>query len=97
MSRQLDQKREERQSRLDGLLVAALEFALIGSCSDSGADLVGLSIRFAEADYLMTLRAEIEGVRQVAFVGSEDLPSVFRKAVNEANRGNLNWREDNYR
>ena len=96
MSRQLDEKREVQQQKFDTMLVAAIEFELVGSIAHAGGELTGFSVRFSEVDCLLTLRAVLPAGAQVAFVGAPTLADCFRRAVNEAYRDNLRWREDNY-
>lgn len=96
MSRQLEAKREERQSRLDRLTVAAVEFALEEAVAHSGAELQGFSVSLRGGDCLLTLRGVLAGRRQICFVGAEDFGGALRKAVREAKSDNLSWRDDKY-
>lgn len=96
MSRQVDVKREEQQAKFDAALIAAVEFELEGAVGHSGGVLNGLSVKFSEVDCLMTLRATLPKGRMVSFVGAATLADCFRRAVNDAYRDNLRWREDKY-
>jgi hypothetical protein len=44
----------------------------------------------------VTLRAELAGKAQVAFVGAETLPDALRKAVAEGYADKLQWKADRY-
>ena len=96
MSLPIDVQRQEQQAKFDKALVAAVEFELEGSISHSGGVLSGISVKFSEVDCLMTLRARLPAGRRVAFVGAATLADCFRRAVNDAYRDNLRWKEDRY-
>ena len=96
MTRHLDAVTEERQARKHHAVVRALEFELVGVIASKGGELLGFSVRIAEWETLMTLRAVIDGERQVAFVGSDDLVNCILKAVRAAQRDKLAWQADKY-
>lgn len=92
----LDTKREALTRKFDKELVAAVEFELVGSIAHAGGVLMGISVRFGEADCLLTLRADLPAGRRVAFVGAATLADCFRRAVNEAYRDKLKWKVGQY-
>lgn len=77
-------------------LIKALEFDLSGSIAHHGGVLTGFSVKLEEWECLITLRAVVENVPSIAFVGSDDIINCILKAVREARRGKLQWREDRY-
>lgn len=96
MTRQLEQIQEQRQAKSDRQLVAAVEFDLVGSVAHTGGVLQGFSVKLEDEDCLLILRATVAGRSQVSFVGSDSLANAFRKAVREAKRDRLKWKEDKY-
>lgn len=96
MTNQLEVKLQERQQQVNNEVLAAVEFELVGSVAHAGGVLSGISVKFGDSDVLMTLRANLGGRRQVAFVGCPDLASCLRKAVVEAYSDGLKWREDQF-
>lgn len=96
MTRQLDAFQEQRQARADRKLVAALEFDLVKAVAHAGGILQGFSVRCGDGDSLVTLRAELSGRGQVAFVGAETVPDALRKAVREGYQDKLKWRQDQF-
>ncbi|GAH44249.1 unnamed protein product [marine sediment metagenome] len=65
--------------------------------ANAGGVLLGFAFKDRGHDTLMVLKADMGGESQVAFVGAEDLGSLFIKAVKLANAGKLVWKEDAYR
>lgn len=96
MSRQFDQFIEERQSKANMKLVAAIEFDLVKAVSHAGGILNGYSVRCNTKDSLLTLRVTLAGREQVCFVGAESAAAAFRKAVRDAYQDKLVWRADRY-
>ena len=96
MSRQLEQKREEKQIRRDKLLVHAVEFGLEESVEALGATLTGFTVRYGPADCLLVLKTRAGDSRQVSFVGAEDVASCLIKAVRQAKVDELVWRADKF-
>lgn len=96
MSRQFDQFAEERQSKANMKLVAAIEFELSKAVEYAGGVLVGYSVRCGDGDSLVTLRVTLAGRKQVAFVGAETPADAIRKAVREGFKDKLAWRKDKY-
>lgn len=96
MSRQLEQRTEERQSRRERQIVRAIEFELEKAVGATGRLLTGFSAKGISGDCLLVLRAEADGHAEVAFVGGEDLGAALAKAVREGFRNGLRWRPDRY-
>lgn len=96
MANILEVKLQERQQQVNNEVLAAIEFELVGSVAHAGGVLSGISVKFGDADVLMTLRAHLGGSKKVAFVGCPDLASCLRKAVVEAYSDGLQWREDKF-
>lgn len=96
MSRLLEVKREERTQAKQSALVKALEFGLVGSLENQGIELLGLALRYDPFNCLMTIKANVEGVRSVCFVGSDTFVNCILKADSEASRLALQWRPDKY-
>lgn len=92
----VDEQRLVQQELFDTALIASVEFELEGSVAHSGGVLRGLSVKFGEVDCLLTLRADLPAGKMVAFVGAATLGDCFRRAVNDAYRDNLRWREDRF-
>ena len=96
MSRQLDLKREERETARRDALVRSLEFGLVGALETQGIHLIGLAIKYETFDCLMTIKADVQGTRSVCFVGSDTLMNVILKADAMASNESLKWRPDKY-
>lgn len=96
MSRQLEKLAEDRQALRSKRIILAVEFGLEEGVRLSGGVFLGFSIRCDGGEALMVLKAQIEGERQVSFIGAEDLGACLIKAEREARRGNLKWREDKW-
>ena len=96
MSRQLEQKSEDRGRAKMVRLKAACDGALTGAVEHSGGILLGMSVKFDPYEVLVTLRAEFPGGRMVAFVGGDSLSSCLLKVVREGRRDGLKWRPDRY-
>lgn len=97
MSRQFDQFTEERQTKANMKLVAAIEFDLVKAVAHAGGVLNGYSVRCGGHDSLLTLRVTLAGKELVAFVGAGTEADAFRKAVREAYSDKLSWRPDKFR
>lgn len=96
MSRQLDLKKEERETAKRNALVKALEFGIAGALESQGIELRGLAIRYDDFNCLLTLKAVVQGETSVAFVGSDSMINCILKADSEARRHALRWRRDKY-
>jgi hypothetical protein len=96
MSRQLEQVDEDRELRRRQSLVKAMEYGLVGALESQGIELLGLALKWDAFSCLMTLRADVGGVRSVSFVGAETLIDSFLKAAAQARSGALRWRADKY-
>ena len=96
MSRQLDQKGEEREAERRKALVRALEFGLVDALNDHSILLLGFSFKYDLFNCLMTIKAVVENVTSVAFIGSDTVINCIVKADREAHQGRLYWRPDKY-
>lgn len=96
MSRQLDQVREERETRRRDALVRALEFELAGALESQGITLIGFAVKFDAYECLLTIKADIGGVRKVAFVGAGSPIDCILKGVQGAKATRLRWKKDVY-
>lgn len=96
MTRQNDQTGEEREKARRIALVKALEFNLVDALHNQGATLLGFAIRYDEFSCLMTLKVDINGVRCVAFIGSDTIMNCVLKADSEAAANRLKWKADKY-
>jgi hypothetical protein len=94
MSRQLDLEAEERTRRQQDFLIRAIEFDLVGSLAHQGVTLLGFSASLDDENVLIVLRAEIGGVRRVAFVYSDTLSNAITKCTRWAKQDRLRWRQD---
>lgn len=96
MTRQLEVEVEERETRRRDALVKALDYGLVGALSQHGVELLGLAAKWDAWDCLITLKAEVGGVRSVAFVGSDSLINALIKCARDASQDKLKWRQDKY-
>lgn len=96
MSRQLDIKREQHTAEKHKALIRALEFGLVGALESQGIELHGLTFKYDPFNVLLTIKAEVDGVVSVCFVGSDELINCILKAESEARRRSLRWRPDKY-
>lgn len=96
MSRQQDIIQEERETKRRNALVKALEYELPGVLETQGITLLGFAVKYDAFECLMTLKAEVGGERQVAFVGGGSIISCILKAVQAANYDRLRWKADKY-
>lgn len=97
MSRQLEAALEARQAKRAKKIVRVVEFELEGALATQGAELEGLSAKFDGGDCLITLRVQLDGRAQIAFVGAGDFGGALIKCVTAANSDKLRWRDCNYR
>lgn len=96
MSRQLDQIAEERETKRRVALVKALEFELPGVLASKGIEMVGFAVKYDAFECLMTIKADIDGVRQVCFVGGGGVIDCILRSVTAAKHDRLRWRVDKY-
>jgi hypothetical protein len=96
MSRQLEQKQEQRETAKRDALFQALEHGLPGALAFQGIELLGFAIKYGDFDCLMTIKAYVGETRSVCFVGSDTMTNCILKADAEARRGALKWRKDKY-
>lgn len=96
MTRQLEVATEERRAKRNRLIVAAVEYDLTRAVERSGAILLGFSVKLGPVDTLLTVRVELAGRPQVAFIGAADLGTCFIKAVGLAKRDKLEYRASKF-
>lgn len=96
MSRQLEAASEERERRRVEALIKALEFGINNAISNQGAALKGIAIRYSEFDCLLTIKADFNGTRHIAFIGSDSMMNCLIKCDRAAVENNLRWKKDKY-
>jgi len=96
MSRQLEVKREERETKRRDKLVKALEFGFAGAIEGQGVQLLGFAIRYDAFNCLMTIKGIVSGVHSVCFIGSDSIINCILKAENDALCDALTWKADKY-
>lgn len=96
MSRQIDQKGEDRARKKNDRLAKALDYGLVEALDSQGAELLGIAIKHDAYFCLLTIKAEVGGLKMVAFVGSDSIANCFLKAQRDASQGELHWRADKY-
>ena len=96
MTRTVDVKAEERELHRRDELIKALEFGIVGALQSQGIDFLGFALRYEEFNCLLTVKADRNGERYVAFVGSDTIMNCFLKAQSAARHGSLRWRPDQY-
>lgn len=96
MSRQLEQKQEEKTSARRDAVIRSLEYGFAGALESQGIELVGFAIKYAPHNCLMTIKGEFQSKRHVAFVGAESIIGCILKAQWEASHSRLSWRLDQY-
>lgn len=96
MTRQLDLKRELRETARRDTLVRALEFGIVGALANQGWETRGFGIKYHDLDCLLTIRVERDGKWFRAFVGSDTIMNCFIKAERQALANTLSWARDKY-
>lgn len=96
MSRQLEQKSEDRAGRRRDVVGKLLDRGLEAPLADAGAVLTGFSVRYGEYEVLVTVRAVLAGKQQIAFVASDSLPGALIKLVAAAKSDKLRWKLDRF-
>jgi hypothetical protein len=96
MSRLLEAAQEERTARHQQKVGEALDYGLSGHLAHAGATLLGFSMRYSEVDCLLTIRVELAGRPQVAFVGAGSMSMCLLKAIDLARRDKLVFKPDKW-
>ncbi len=96
MSRQLDVKRELRETAKRDQLVLALEFGIVGAIEAQGMELLGLALTYNAFECKCVVKAIAEERRVVAFVSSDTLMNVLLQVFRLANNQALRWGADKY-
>ena len=97
MSRQLEQLQEERETKRRDAVIRGLEFELPGALEMQGITMLGFAVKFDAYECLMTIKADVGGVRKVSFVGGGSVVDCILKAVQAAKGERLRWRVDVYK
>lgn len=97
MTRHLDADHEERQSKRRDACVNALEYELPIALRLQDIEFYGFSVKYDDYECLMTLKADVHGVRSVAFVASDGPVGCVIKATKMARAQRLRWKEDAYK
>jgi hypothetical protein len=92
----LDRIYDERATKRRGAILKAIEYELEEAVSRAGAELHGFAVNLRPGEALLVLKVTLAGRRQVAFIGAETAGDALVKAVREARRDRLRWREDKY-
>lgn len=96
MSRQLELQQEKQETAKRNALIKALDFGIVGALETQGIQLLGLAIKHDAFNCLLTVKADVGGVRSVCFIGSDSIINCFLKLESEAIRNELRWRADKY-
>lgn len=96
MSRQLDLKAEELDTKRRDALMRVLDFELVGILETQGIELLGMSITHDAYSCRLVLRAVIGGEPFVCFVYSGNIADSFLRAASDARNDNLRWGADKY-
>lgn len=96
MSRQLEQKSEERFEKRKNEILIAVEFGLAQVIEASGGLYAGFAFKNRGSDCLLILKSVVDGIPQVSFVGSEDLGGCLIKACRLGRGEKLVWKADKY-
>lgn len=96
MTRQADLKQEVRDTKRRDELIKALDYGIVGALESKGVELLGLSLKYDAFNCLLTVRADLGGVRSVCFIGSDSIINAFLKLASEASRDELTWKVDRY-
>jgi hypothetical protein len=86
----------QRQQKRALFLYRVLSGDLEATLHKFGAVLLGFSVKCGDEDYLLTMRADFEGEKMVAWVGATSLANMFRKAYREARSNTLRWKVDEW-
>ncbi len=96
MTRQLDQKIEEREQARRLETIKVLEYGLAGAIESTGGALLGLAITYDDFSVRLVLKAEFETKRFVSFHYSETMIGAILSAYGSVNRNTVHWLVDKY-
>lgn len=96
MSRQLDEKAEERERARRLALVKALEFELVDTIHSLGGELRGFAIKYDDVSCLLTLKADFNETRRVSFIYSDTMMNCVISATRAGANNRLTWQLDKY-
>lgn len=96
MTRQLEAAAEQRERARRLALVKALEYELFDVIEHLGGYLVGFALNYDEFQSLITIKADFEGRRKVAFVRSDSMMNSIILACRMARNNKLKWKMDRW-
>ena len=96
MSRQLEQVREERETKRRDALIRCLEYELPAALELQGTTLTGFAVKYDAYECLMVIKAIAGGERQVCFIGGSSVVDCILKSVQAARADRLRWKKDIY-
>lgn len=93
------QQEVARQMMRVGESLALLDRLALRLREEDELDVSGLSVRFPQgsgAEYLITVRARVDGVRVVAFHSAYTMGEALRGLYNRISTNKLKWKVDEY-
>ena len=96
MSKRSEKARGKAAANRKDKLFRSLDGGIDDALESQGVQMLGLSIRNHAFSCLLTIRADIGGVRSVSFVASNNVINCLLKAQNDAEMDRLTWRTDEY-
>lgn len=96
MSRQLEQRSEDKAKRFNQLLRKAANGGLAEAVEYAGGELTGLAFKISPWEVLLTIKADFPGGPMVGFVGAGGVGECMVKAMIEAKRDGVRWRPDKW-
>ncbi len=93
------QQEVARQMMRVGEALALLDRLVVTQRDEGMVDVSGLSVRFppgSGAEYLVTVRGDVDGAPCVAFHSAYTLGELLRGLYNRMKAGKLKWRSDEY-
>lgn len=96
MTRQLEVKQEERETKRRTALTRALDFGLVGALGVQGWAVRGFGLKYGELECILSIRVERDGKWFVSFVSADSLADCFIRADRLASGNLLRWKPDRY-
>ena len=96
MTRQLEQKAEERETRRRNDLVRCLDFGLVGALGNQGWTVRGFAIKYGSVECILSIRVERDGKWFISFVSADSVADCFLRADRLAAGNLLRWKPDKY-
>lgn len=94
---QADLDAEATRSKRRRKLELALEYELDNAIQSRRGVLTGFSVKITPGYTLLTLRAIINDIPSVCFVGADSAMNCIIKASTKAKRDKLRWQPDSYK